>query len=146
MQFNAHALDAQQQVVALSFEAASETAARDVAQARGLTVFSIQGKKSLPRLRRAGAFKTALFSVELLSLLEAGLNLVEAMQTLAEKDVAGERQQGLSGVLAAIHRGEPFSRARAAVPRHFSPPYLAPIKASGGPRNRNEAPPRSLAY
>src|SRR2546430_3161576 len=104
MQFNVHALDAKQQVVALSLEAASETAARDVAQSRGLTVFSIQGKRSLPRLRRAGAFKTALFSVELLSLLEAGLNLVEAMQTLAEKDVAGRSndsgQQVLSGMLA----------------------------------------------
>ena len=146
MQFNVHALDAKQQVVALSLEAASETAARDVAQSRGLTVFSIQGKKSLPRLRRAGAFKTALFSVELLSLLEAGLNLVEAMQTLAEKDVAGERQQVLSGVLAAIHRGEPFSRAVAAFPQHFSPLYVATIKASERTGNVKEALSRYIAY
>src|SRR5436190_18215954 len=146
MQFNVHALDAKQQVVALSLEAASETAARDVAQSRGLTVFSIQGKKSLPRLRRAGAFKTALFSVELLSLLEAGLNLVEAMQTLAEKDVAGERQQVLSGVLAAIHRGEPFSRAVAAFPQHFSPLYVATIKASERTGNVKEALGRYIAY
>jgi len=146
MQFNVHALDARQQVVALSLEAASETAARDVAQSRGLTVFSIQGKKSLPRLRRAGAFKTALFSVELLSLLEAGLNLVEAMQTLAEKDVAGERQQVLSGVLAAIHRGEPFSRAVAAFPQHFSPLYVATIKASERTGNVKEALSRYIAY
>jgi len=86
MRFNVHALDAQQQVVALSLDAASETLARDMAESRGLTVFSVEGKRqafALPRLRRAGAFKTALFSVELLSLLEAGLNLVEAMQTLA---------------------------------------------------------------
>ena len=146
MQFNVHALDARQQVVALSLEAASETLARDVAQSRGLTVFSIQGKKSLPRLRRAGAFKTALFSVELLSLLEAGLNLVEAMQTLAEKDVAGERQQVLSGVLAAIHRGEPFSRAVAAFPQHFSPLYVATIKASERTGNVKEALSRYIAY
>src|SRR2546429_9796090 len=105
MQFNVHALDAKQQVVALSLEAASETAARDVAQSRGLTVFSIQGKKSLPRLRRAGAFKTALFSVELLSLLEAGLNLVEAMQTLAEKDVAGGGPPGASAGVRAVACG-----------------------------------------
>src|SRR5437762_1845482 len=146
MQFNVHALDAKQQVVALSLEAASETAARDVAQSRGLTVFSIQGKKSLPRLRRAGAFKTALFSVELLSLLEAGLNLVEAMQTLAEKDVAGERQQVLSGVLAAIHRGEPFSQAVAGFPQHFSPLYVATIKASERTGNVKEALSRYIAY
>ena len=146
MRFNVHALDAQQQVVALSLDAASETLARDMAEQRGLAVFSIEGKRTLPRLRRVGAFKPALFSIELLSLLEAGLNLVEAMQTLAEKDVAGERQQVLSGVLAAIHRGEPFSRAVAAFPQHFSPLYVATIKASERTGNVKEALSRYIAY
>ena len=149
MRFNVHALDAQQQVVALSLEAASETLARDMAQSRGLAVFSIEARRkplALPVLRGAGAFKPALFSIELLSLLEAGLNLVEAMQTLAEKDVAGERQQVLSGVLAAIHRGEPFSRAVAAFPQHFSPLYVATIKASERTGNVKEALTRYIAY
>src|SRR3989441_7449651 len=149
MRFNVHALDAQQQVVALSLDAASETLARDMAESRGLTVFSVEGKRqafALPALRRVGAFKPALFSIELLSLLEAGLNLVEAMQTLAEKDVAGERQQVLSGVLAAIHRGEPFSRAVAAFPQHFSPLYVATIKASERTGNVKEALSRYIAY
>ena len=148
MQFNVHALDAQQQVIALSLEAGSEADARGMAEGRGLTVFSIEGKRSLalPRLGRAGNFKTSLFSVELLSLLEAGLNLVEAMQTLAEKDLAGERQQVLSGMLAAIHRGEPFSRAVAAFPQHFSPLYVATIKASERTGNVKEALSRYIAY
>jgi general secretion pathway protein F len=153
MQFNVHALDARQQVVALSLDAASESAARDMAESRGLTVFSVEGKRrafALPALRRAGAFKTALFSVELLSLLEAGLNLVEAMQTLAEKDVAGRSNNGgqevLSGMLAAIHRGEPFSRAVAAFPQHFSPLYVATIKASERTGNVKEALSRYIAY
>src|ERR1700757_3788012 len=104
MQFNVHALDAQQQIIALRLDAASEADARGMAEGRGLTVFSIEGKRSMPRLSRAGAFRTPLFSIELLSLLEAGLNLVEALQTLAEKDVAGERQHVLSGLVASIHR------------------------------------------
>src|SRR5262245_55332604 len=132
MQYNVHALDAQQQVIALSFEAASEADARGMAESRGLTVFSIEGRRSLalPRLRRAAGFKTSLFSVELLSLLEAGLNLVEALQTLAEKDVAGERAHVLNGLVQSIHRGEPFSKAVAAFPEHFSQLYVATIKAS----------------
>ena len=146
MRFHLHAVDAQQQVVALSLEAASETLARGMAQQRGLTVFSVEGQRALPRLRRAGAFKPALFSLELLSLLEAGLNLVEAMQTLAEKEAASERQQVLSGVLAAIHRGEPFSRAVAAFPQHFSPLYVATIKASERTGNVKEALSRCIAY
>src|SRR5260221_6899871 len=126
MQFNVHALDTQQQVVALSLEAASEAAARDIAQSRGLSVFSVEGKRqafALPRLTRSGGFKPALFSIELLALLEAGLNLVEAMQTLAEKEAARARGQGLGGGLAAVNRGEPFLRRRAGVPPHVPPPY-----------------------
>src|SRR3954464_10028580 len=112
MHFNVHALDAQQKVIALSLEAASNADARGMAEGRGLTVFAVEAKRSLPRVRRGGGFNTALFSLELRSLLEAGPNLVEAMQTLAEKDAAGEgRQQVLHGLVASIHRGEPFSRA-----------------------------------
>src|SRR5258706_386706 len=134
MQFNVHALDTQQQVVALSLEAASEAAARDIAQSRGLSVFSVEGKRqafALPRLTRSGGFKPALFSIELLALLEAGLNLVQAMQTLAEKEAARERGQVLGGVLAAINRRQPFSPALAAFPQHFSPPFSAPAPRPG---------------
>ena len=149
MQFNVHAIDRQQQVVALSLEAASEAVARDIAGQRGFTVFSVEGRNhpfALPRLRRSSGFRSALFSIELQSLLEAGLNLVEAMQTLAEKEAPGERQQVLSGMVAAINRGEPFSQAVAAFPQHFSPLYVATIKASERTGSIKEALGRYIAY
>jgi general secretion pathway protein F len=149
MRFNVHAMDAARQVVALSLEATSEDAARDAAKSRGLAVFSVEERKSalrLPRLKRKSAFRTALFTVELLSLLQAGLNLVESMQTLAEKEPAGERRDVLAGMLAAINRGEPFSQAVAVFPRHFSPLYVATIKASERTGNVKEALQRYIAY
>lgn len=148
MRFQVHALDARQQVVALSLEAASEIAAREAARQRGLEVFSIAGKKTLPALtlRRAGAFKTALFSVELMSLLDAGLNLVEALQTLAEKESAGERREVLASLCGAIHRGEPFSQAVAALPQHFAPLYVATVKAAERTGSLKEALGRYIAY
>ena len=149
MHFNVHALDGKQQVVALMLDAASEAIAREMAANRGLSVFSVASTKkvlALPRLRRAGAFRPVLFSIELLSLLEAGLNLVEAMQTLAEKETAGERLDVLSGMVAAINRGEPFSKAVAAFPQHFSPLYVATIKASERTGNMREALARYIAY
>src|SRR3954465_7661771 len=149
MRFNVHALDAAQQVVALTLEAPSTAAARDAASERGLCVFSVEGGKralTLARLGRKSGFRTGLFTVELLSLLDAGLNLVEAMQALAEKEPAGERQQVLSGMVAAINRGEPFSRAVAAFPQHFSPLYVATIKASERTGNVKEALARYIAY
>src|SRR5258706_14706458 len=119
MQFNVHALDTQQQVVALSLEAASEAAARDIAQSRGLSVFSVEGKRqafALPRLTRSGGFKPALFSIELLALLEAGAHPVVGVPTPPGKETGRERGQGPSGVVAAVHPRGPVSRPPGAVP------------------------------
>ncbi len=148
MQFRVHALDARQQVVALRLEAASEAAAREVARSRGLEVFSVAKSASLPeiRLRRSSGFKTTLFSVELMSLLDAGLNLVEALQTLAEKEAGGERRDVLASLSAAIHRGEPFSQAVAALPQHFPPLYVATVKAAERTGSIKEALGRYIAY
>jgi len=147
MQYNVVAVDSRQQVVALNLEAASEALAADQLRLRGLTLVSMeQSGLRLPALKRKKKFPATLFSIELLSLLEAGLNLVEALQTLAEKEGSGERQEVLSAILAAIHRGEPFSQAVASLPRHFSPLYVATIKAAERTGNVPEALGRYIAY
>ena len=143
MRFNVLAIDSREQVIALSLEAASEALAADQVRARSLTPLEIKAsgmRLSLPK--RKGKFPTTLFTVELLSLLEAGLNLVEALQTLAEK----EPSEVLSAILAAIHRGEPFSQAVGAMPQHFSPLYVATIKAAERTGNVAEALGRYIAY
>ena len=145
MNFDVLALDARQQVVSLKLEAANAALAADLVRKQGLTVISLDSKAMT--FRRGGKrFPSTLFSMELMSLLEAGLNLVEALQTLADKEGHGERQEVLSGLLAAIHRGEPFSQAVAGFPQHFSPLYVATIKASERTGNVKEALGRYIAY
>jgi general secretion pathway protein F len=150
MQFEIHALDRQQQVSAFTLEAPNEHAARQAAVQRGLTVFSVKALEARKLLRvlmkRRAAFPTMLFSMELMSLLGAGLNLVEALGTLAEKNPGSESGKVLAGVLGAIHRGEPFSQAIAAFPQHFSPLYVATIKASERTGDVREALGRYIAY
>jgi general secretion pathway protein F len=147
MRFNVLAVDARQQVVKLKLEAASEALAAEQVRARELSVIEVRTTGWQIRLpRRKAAFPAALFSIELLSLLKAGLNLVEALQTLAEKDDGAERGEVLLAILAAIHRGEPFSQAVAALPRHFSPLYVATIKAAERTGNVAEALGRYIAY
>ena len=145
MRFDMHAVDARQRVVALTLEAASEAAARDAARGRGLDVFEIKSKSVLAFPRRP-AFSALLFSRELKSLLEAGLNLVEALQTLAEKEAGGERSQVLRGIVSALHRGEPYSRALAGFPAVFSPLYVASVKAAERTGGIAEALARLIAY
>jgi general secretion pathway protein F len=52
----------------------------------------------------------------------------------------------LSGLLAAIRRGEPFSQAVAGLPQHFSPLYVATVKASERTGSMREALGRYIAY
>jgi general secretion pathway protein F len=139
MRFQLQALDARQQVVSLTLDAASEAAAREEARLQGLSVFFVKSKGARPRAAR---FSTPLFSAELMALLEAGLNLVEALQTLAEKG----NNEVLTSILAAIRRGESFSQAVAALPRHFSPLYVATLQASERTGNVKEALGRYIAY
>jgi len=149
MRFSLKAIDARQQLVSLTLEAASEAAAREDARQKGLQVFHVSCT-ALFRPRRVARFSAALFSVELMALLEAGLNLVEALQTLAEKEGAasstGERHEVLAAIVAAIRRGEPFSHAVASMRRHFSPLYVATIQASERTGNVKEALGRYIAY
>jgi len=147
MQYNVLTIDARQQPVALTLEAANETLAASQARAKGLTAVSIEPTGYRFRLpRRQPRFQTMLFSMELVSLLDAGLNLVEALTTLAEKERRAEGQEVLCAILAGIHRGEPFSQAAAALPRHFSPLYVATIKAAERSGNVREALGRYLSY
>jgi len=147
MRFDILAVDARRQVVALELSAASAALAAEEVRKQGLSLVSLQARGlRLPRLGAGKRFPATLFSVELMSLLEAGLNLVEALQTLGEKEGHGERQEVLSGLLAAIHRGEPFSQAVAGFPQHFSPLYVATIKASERTGSMREALGRYIAY
>ncbi|MGQ0651776.1 MAG: type II secretion system F family protein [Betaproteobacteria bacterium] len=146
MQFTVLALDGKQQVVSLTLDAANPVAARESVRQQGLEVFSIEQKGKSLRIKRRAHFPTMLFSMELRSLLDAGLNLVEALQTLAEKEAQGERHEVVSGIVAALHRGEPFSQAVAAFPQHFSPLYVATIKAAERTGNVPEALGRYIEY
>ena len=95
---------------------------------------------------RRSHFSALLFSRELKSLLGAGLNLVEALQTLTEKEAAGERSQVLAAIVEALHRGEPFSQALAGLPQVFSPLYVATVRAAERTGGIAEALARYVAY
>ena len=148
MQFHIKAVDAKQEIVALDLNAASESTAIDAAHGLGLTVLTVRSQGlALPlSLGQSSGFPTTLFSIELMSLFEAGLNVVEALQTLSEKEAYGERQVVLSGLLGAISRGESFSQAVSRFPQHFSPLYVATLKASERTGNVREALSRYIAY
>jgi general secretion pathway protein F len=144
MRFALRAVDAGNQVIALDLDAQDEAAARDIARQRGLAVLSVRHRGIYAR--RKPRFPVTLFSIELLALLEAGLNVVEALQTLAEEEPQGESRRVLNELLQALNRGESLSQAVARFPESFPALYVATIRSSERTGSIKEALSRYIAY
>jgi general secretion pathway protein F len=80
-----------------------------------------------PRRARGKALDLRLFAQELSVLLQAGIPLLEALQTLREKDRGA---QALDGVLAALRDGQPLSAALALAPQDFDELFIAVVSVS----------------
>lgn len=99
---------------------------------RGLEVLSArQTGTSLPRRAVGrGRFSLLLFAQELLALLEAGLNLTEALSTLHAKEPQPQARALLQGLLDVVHEGGSFSEALARAPATFPDVFIATVRAS----------------
>ncbi len=148
MRFELKALKGRQGLEALMLEAPSAAEAIRQASAQGYTVLSARPSFSLRafRLRSSSAFPLALFSQELVSLLQAGLNLVESLEALAEKEGRTEARTIIRGVLNQLYEGRSFSHALGAFPRVFPPLYVATVMASERTGDLPEAMSRFVAY
>ena len=147
MRFALKAVDDRNRVVALEIEAHDEAAARDAAGQRGLSVISAAPRGLLRgKLPRARKFPTMVFSIQLLALLDAGLNVVESLQVLCRKESGREHGRELTAILQGLHRGQSLSQALAAVPHAFSPLYVATIASSERTGDLKQALSRYVAY
>src|SRR6218665_700462 len=120
------------------------------AAARGMRVLAIEsgvtGAETVDGTAVAGSFPLLSFSQELLALLDAGLNLTEAIGTLLAK----ERNQGVRAVLAevlrALREGRNFSDVLAGMAQHFPPVYIATVRASERTGDMPQSLARYIAY
>ncbi len=148
MRFELKAVDGDNRVVVLDLEAEDEASAHDAAVRKGYAVLAIGRARTAAwnLLFRKTAFPIDLFAVEFLALLDAGLNAVEALQALAEKEPSGESRRVLTELLATLYRGEALSQAVARQPRAFPPLFVATLRSSERTGNLKEALGRYIAY
>lgn len=149
MRYTVKALLSGKGAVQLELEAASEAEVHSQIHAQGGVVLSVRRNFSglsglLSRSRTR--FPLANFSQELLALLNAGLNLVEGIETLAEKEEDSSIRELLQQLLARLHEGMTFSRALEAYPQVFPPLYVATVRASERTGDLGEALTRYLIY
>ncbi|HEY6898246.1 MAG TPA: type II secretion system F family protein [Rhodocyclaceae bacterium] len=102
-----------------------------VAMARGVRVLSVDAAGGAATSQMVAVrFPLLLFSQELLALLEAGLNLNEALTTLEAKERRPAVRQVLAQLLAALREGKSLSDALKQFPDHFPEVYAATIRAA----------------
>ena len=149
MRYELKAVSPQGRVESLEFEGLDEAGAVAQAQSRGYTVLAARRRGGLaapawlaPRAR----FPLALFSQELLVLLEAGLPLLEALETLAERERRSDFRATIERVCAAVREGNSLSAALARFPRAFAPLYVATVQASEKTGDVGPALTRYVAY
>ena len=117
MRYEVKAVLAGRGTVFLQLDAPSEEDARLQVAAQGGTVLAVRRKLSGWIPKQKVRFPLAHFSHELLSLLVAGLSLVEAIETLADKETDAGTRQIIQGLLGRLYEGVTLSRALESFPQ-----------------------------
>lgn len=134
-------------VKSIEVDAPSIAEARIGIERQGYSVVSERRKFQWPFLvGQRSRFSAVLFSQELLALLEAGLNLVEAIEILGRKSKNIEVKRVLDHISRQLREGLSFSRAMELNTRKFSPLYIAIIRTSERTGDLIEALRRYLEY
>lgn len=148
MRFELKAIAPSGAVEAVDFQAPDETTAVRTLEGRGYAVLSVRAKGALgaPWRKRSDRFPLALFSQELRVLIGAGLPLVEAIETLGQKEKRPDTRAVIDRLVAVLRQGQPLSAALQEFPQAFSPLYVATIKASEKTSDLGPALARYVAY
>lgn len=133
MRFEVKAVGPGGRILRLVVDALDAEDAAAQASARGnriLTATPARWWQDLRPARRRARLELALFCQELLALLESGLALVEAIDTLAEKEARPETRRMLERVGRRLREGHTLSASLERSGEAFSPLLVASIRAS----------------
>jgi general secretion pathway protein F len=150
MRFAVRALDAAGAVTSVEVEAVDDREADRRARERGLLPLTVRRAGAgglggwLPQ--RRSRFPLVQFSQELLALLDSGISLVEAIETLAEKESRSDARSVLLDVRRLLGEGRALSAALDAHPLSFPPLYVAAVRAAERSGALSEALTRYVAY
>lgn len=131
-------------VESLAIDAPSADDARRLAAEQQLDVLSV--KSSSEPWRRRQRFDLSLFSEELAELLDAGLSVVEAVDTLAQQQGQSDTGKIYRELERALRQGHPFSAALEKMPHHFPALYVGLIRAAERTSDLRGALTRYLDY
>lgn len=133
MLYQVKAVRGRAEISSLPIEARDPGHAAALTRAKGYDVLAV--RRDSHRLLRPGPargsrFPLLLFNREFVALLEAGLNVVPALETLAEKESAEGVGAVLEHLLQRLRRGDALSDALEEMPHAFPPLYVATVRSN----------------
>ena len=146
MRFSLRIIDETGQVLSVTVDAFAANDVFTMARERGWQVLSCR-TAWLPQLReRRRAFPLLLFSQELLTLLQAGLGIVEALDTLHDKEHDQYVKRLYSRMLARLAEGRRLSQSLEEESDIFPPLFTALLRAGEETSSLEFALERYIAY
>lgn len=147
MRFHVKGVRKESEVVSLVLNAHNPADARRLAEHLGLRVLALRAERwSLARWQRREAFPLVLFSQELATLLNAGLALIDALESLAEKESDAQARKILADLVRLLYEGKSFSLALSQFPAVFPALYVALVQSSEKTGAVGEALGRYVTY
>ncbi len=136
------------QSVSLTLEASDPADARRLAEAQGCAVIGVKAVAAGRGFAFGGgpAFPLLQFNQSLLILLKAGLSVVEAIETLADRESRSDAKQILVRLHGQLNNGLSLSAALEAQPAVFPPLYIASVRANEKTGALTEAIERFILY
>ena len=148
MRYQVKAVKAGGAVVSLSLDARDDRDANEQALAQGYVVLAVRRAGGMTPFAALGSarFPLVLFTQELLALLRSGISLVEAIETLREKEGRAASARVLAALLERLRQGQSLSTALQAFPDAFPDLYIATVRASERTGSLAAALARYIAY
>ncbi len=150
MNYRIDALDVSGKLVTIELPASTPDDAARIGAERGLQVLKVQaahaGWRSLLRVNVAAKFPLPLFNQELLTLFDAGLLVVEALDVLIEKEPRAEVREVMRSVLGSLREGASLSDALMPHRQAFPLLYVETIRSGERSGNLQQALRRYIGY
>lgn len=148
MQFEIKAVSSPGGIEVLCLDAVDEADAKAKAGSQGYAVLAVKALRSWNAwsIRRRSRFPLMLFSQEMLALMNAGLTVVGALETLAQKEQRPENRAMLDRLVEQLHQGRSLSQALHDAPAVFPDLYVSTVRASERTGDLSEALARYIRY
>jgi general secretion pathway protein F len=126
MLYEVRALSHDNRIATFVVDALNERGAHDAAVGRG----KVLRVRAARRRGTHGSFSLVLFAQELLALIEAGLSVVEALDSMHEKTKPGVARDVAAELVQALRGGKRLSQALEAQPEYFPALFAGLIAAA----------------